>query len=214
MESRSNVNGPAGSTGPAPAAHNRASSSRVTASSSRTLDHLNARSHDPIVDGARSWSNSSPVAPACSSAVSATESPPSSIDPITVNAFVPLFAPCAGQTHALLDQTGEPDLLGQHRRGQQSRARHEIRLVATHRHAAEIVGSSHLPGAFRAGERLASRTTSSLLRGHLDFQARRITPTSAVNPGLDVVSEVGVCWSFVDRSRLVIIAGHGEAVVC
>ena len=35
-----------------------------------------------------------PVALACSSAVSATESPPSSIDPTTVNAFVPPFAPC------------------------------------------------------------------------------------------------------------------------
>jgi hypothetical protein len=95
VESRSIVNGPAGSTGPAPAAHNRASSSRVTASNSRTPAHLNARNHDPMVDGARVWSNSSPVAPACSSAVSATESPPSSIDPTTVSAFVALFARCA-----------------------------------------------------------------------------------------------------------------------
>jgi len=76
VESRSNVNGPAGSTGPAPAAHNRASS------------------HDPIVDGARSWSNTSLVAPEPSSATSSIESPPVSIDPTTDNAFVPLFAPC------------------------------------------------------------------------------------------------------------------------
>jgi hypothetical protein len=33
-----------------------------------------------------------------------------------------------------------------------------------------------------AGERLASRTTSSQLREHLDFQARRILPTSAIDP--------------------------------
>jgi hypothetical protein len=30
---------------------------------------------------------------------------------------------------------------------------------------------------------LASRTTSSLLRGHLVFQTRRINPVSSVHPG-------------------------------
>ncbi len=40
------VTGPTRSAGPAPADHNRASSSRDTASSWRTLDHLWARSYD------------------------------------------------------------------------------------------------------------------------------------------------------------------------
>ena len=88
------VSGAPRSAGPAPAAHNRASSPRLTASSCRTLDHLCARSHVPIVDGARVASNSSPQAPARSTATSSMLSPPASIDPITVNAFVPLFAPC------------------------------------------------------------------------------------------------------------------------
>jgi hypothetical protein len=47
-----------------------------------------------MVDGARVASNSSPQAPARSTATSSRLSPPASIDPITVNAFVPLFAPC------------------------------------------------------------------------------------------------------------------------
>jgi hypothetical protein len=55
-------------------------------------------------------------------------------------------------------------------RGQQPRARHQIRLVAPDRHGAEVVGSSHLPGAFRAGERLASRTTSSCSGGTWPFR--------------------------------------------
>jgi hypothetical protein len=59
-----------------------------------TLDHLCARNHDPIVDGARMPSNNEPVAPARSTATSSMLSPPASIDPITVNAFVPLLAPC------------------------------------------------------------------------------------------------------------------------
>src|SRR5680860_1897830 len=45
--------------GPAPAAHARASTAPAAASSWRTLDHLNARSHVPIVDGARVSSNNS-----------------------------------------------------------------------------------------------------------------------------------------------------------
>ena len=60
------------------------------------MDHLCARSHTPIVEGARVTSNSSPAAPARSTAVSSMLSPPASIDPITVDAFAPLFAPwCA-----------------------------------------------------------------------------------------------------------------------
>jgi hypothetical protein len=94
-ESKSTVNGPPRSTGPAPAAHSRASSSLETASSSRTLDHLWARSHDPTVDGALVSSNNTPAAPARNRAVSSMLSPPASIDPITVNAFALLFAPSA-----------------------------------------------------------------------------------------------------------------------
>jgi hypothetical protein len=101
VESTSIVNAPAGSAGPAPAAQSLASSPRVTASSSRTLDHLKARSQVPIVEGARSWSNNSGVAPARSSATSSIESPPASIEPTTESAFVPLFAPCsASRTRA------------------------------------------------------------------------------------------------------------------
>jgi hypothetical protein len=94
VESMSIVSGALRSAGPAPAAHSRASSSRLTASSCRTLDHLCARSHDPIVDGARVTSNSELVAPDRRTATSSMLSPPASIDPITVNAFVPLLAPC------------------------------------------------------------------------------------------------------------------------
>ena len=49
----------------------------------------------PIVDGARSWSNNSGLAPARSSATSSIESPPASMDPTTESAFVPPFAPWA-----------------------------------------------------------------------------------------------------------------------
>src|SRR5680860_1302857 len=59
----STVNGAARSAGPRPAAQPRTSVSRATASSWRTLDHLNARSHVPIVDGARVSSNNSGAAP-------------------------------------------------------------------------------------------------------------------------------------------------------
>jgi len=55
---------------------------------------LKDRSQDPIVDGARMASNNSGSAPARSNAVSSMLSPPASIDPITLNAFVPLLAPC------------------------------------------------------------------------------------------------------------------------
>jgi hypothetical protein len=54
---------------------------------------VNPRSHDPIVDGARVVSNSLLVAPARSSAVSSMLSPPATMEPITVSALVPLFAP-------------------------------------------------------------------------------------------------------------------------
>ena len=94
VESRSIVSGALRSAGPAPAAHSRASSSRLTASSCRTLDHLCARSHDPTVEGARVPSNSELAAPARSTATSSMLSPPASIDPITVSALAPLFAPC------------------------------------------------------------------------------------------------------------------------
>jgi hypothetical protein len=91
------VSGAARSAGPAPAAHSRASSSRLTASNCRTLDHLCARSHVPTVDGALVRSNNAPVAPARRTATSSMLSPPVSIEPITVNAFVPLFAPCSAR---------------------------------------------------------------------------------------------------------------------
>ncbi len=64
------------------------------ASCCRTLLHLWARSHVPIVDGARVASNSSPAAPARSTSVSSMLSPPASIVPITVRALHPLLAPC------------------------------------------------------------------------------------------------------------------------
>ena len=91
VESRSIVSGAAKLAGPAPAAHSRASSSRLIASSCRTLDHLCARSHDPTVDGARVPSNNDPAAPARRTATSSMLSPPTSIAPITVSAFAPLF---------------------------------------------------------------------------------------------------------------------------
>ena len=94
VESRSIVSGATRSSGPAPAAHSRARSSRQIASSCRTLDHLCARSHDPTVEGARVASNNKPVAPDRKMATSSMLSPPASIAPITVNAFVPQFAPC------------------------------------------------------------------------------------------------------------------------
>jgi hypothetical protein len=53
---------------------------------------LNARSQLPIVEGARTSSNSRWLPPARSRSVSSIESPPARIDPITVNALVPLFA--------------------------------------------------------------------------------------------------------------------------
>jgi hypothetical protein len=54
---------------------------------------LNPRSQDPIVEGARVVSNNVLVAPARSSSVSSMLSPPASMDPITVSALAPLFAP-------------------------------------------------------------------------------------------------------------------------
>jgi hypothetical protein len=54
---------------------------------------LCARSHDPTVDGALVSSNIFAEAPARSTAVSSMLSPPASIDPTTVSAFAPLFAP-------------------------------------------------------------------------------------------------------------------------
>ncbi len=65
-QSRSIVNGANRSTGPAPAAQSRASSSRETASSWRTSDHLCARSLDPSVDGAlsRCTSTTAGISPA------------------------------------------------------------------------------------------------------------------------------------------------------
>jgi hypothetical protein len=98
VESRSIVSAPARSAGPAPAAHNPASSSRETASSWRTLCHAKARSQLPIVEGARVASNSFPVAPARSAAVSSMQSPPASIEPITVSALDPLLAPCSANS--------------------------------------------------------------------------------------------------------------------
>lgn len=93
VESRSIVSGAARSAGPAPAAHNRASSSRLIASSCRTLDHVCARSHDPTVEGALVPSNSDAAAPARRAATSSMLSPPVSNVPITDKAFAPLFAP-------------------------------------------------------------------------------------------------------------------------
>jgi len=92
VESTSIVNGAARSAGPSPAAHAARMVWRVTASSCRTLDHVNARSHVPTVDGASTPSNSSGAAPARSTSTSSMLSPPASIDPITVDAFAPQFA--------------------------------------------------------------------------------------------------------------------------
>ncbi|GEL18460.1 hypothetical protein PA7_22970 [Pseudonocardia asaccharolytica DSM 44247 = NBRC 16224] len=75
IESRSTVSGPVGSAGPAPAAPSRARSSRETASSSRTFDHLNARSQHPIVEDARTWSNSPAPAPPRSASTAAGNNP-------------------------------------------------------------------------------------------------------------------------------------------
>jgi uncharacterized membrane protein len=61
------------------------------------LDHLRARSHDPTVDGAVVALNNDAAAPARSTATSSMLSPPASIDPITVSAFPPLFAPCGAR---------------------------------------------------------------------------------------------------------------------
>src|SRR5680860_809702 len=99
----STVNGAARSAGPRPAAQPRTSVSRATASSWRTLDHLNARSHVPIVDGARVSSNNSGAAPARSTSTSSMLSPPASIAPTTVTAFAPQKAapgPAASFTRA------------------------------------------------------------------------------------------------------------------
>jgi hypothetical protein len=65
----------------------------VTASSWRAFDQRKSRSQVPIVDGARYPSNNARPAPTSSSATSSIESPPASIDPITVSALVALFAP-------------------------------------------------------------------------------------------------------------------------
>ncbi len=65
---------------------------RDTASSMRTAAQLNDRSHVPIVDGARVWSNSSGAAPARKTSVSSMESPPVSIAPTTVIALTPQLA--------------------------------------------------------------------------------------------------------------------------
>ncbi len=50
--------------------------------------------HDRGVQVDRQRWSSPPAAPARSTAVSSMQSPPASIDPITLNAFVPLLAPC------------------------------------------------------------------------------------------------------------------------
>ena len=65
-------------------------------------------------------------------------SPPASIDPITVSAFAPLFAPSLGQPEPLVDQLAQPDPLGQHRRRQQPRVRHQIRLGEAHRDPTQV----------------------------------------------------------------------------
>ncbi len=72
------INDAARSVGPNPAAHARTSVWRVTASNWRMLDQVNARSHVPIVDGARTWSNSTGAAPALSTSTSSMLSPPDS----------------------------------------------------------------------------------------------------------------------------------------
>ena len=83
------INDAARSVGPNPAAHARTSVWRVTTSNWRMLDQVNARSHVPIVDGARTWSNSTGAAPARSTSTSSMLSPPASIAPSTVTAFAP-----------------------------------------------------------------------------------------------------------------------------
>jgi hypothetical protein len=93
VESTSMNNRPPSWCGPAPSAHNRVRTSRDTASSWRTLPKVNDRSHDPIVDGARTRSNSTGVAPARNTSRSSMLSAPASIPPSTVATFAAVFAP-------------------------------------------------------------------------------------------------------------------------
>jgi hypothetical protein len=78
--------------GPSPAAQARASTTRDTASSMRTVAQMNPRSHVPIVDAARVAVNTLRAAPARSTATSSIESPPASIAPMMVSALIPALA--------------------------------------------------------------------------------------------------------------------------
>lgn len=146
VESRSIVSGALRSSGPAPAAHNRDSSSRLTASSCRTLDHLCARSQLPTVDGARVASNNELLAPARSTATTSMLSmlsPPASIDPTTDSALVPLLAPCLASFNRPVDQPRQIKALGQQRRREQSGVRHQIALIESRGDTAQVMGCSH-----------------------------------------------------------------------
>lgn len=84
--------------GPSPARHARANTVRLTASSCRTPPHVKLRSQEPTVDGARTSSNNSDVAPARSTSTSSMQSPPTSAAPTTVAALAPPLAPAAPAT--------------------------------------------------------------------------------------------------------------------
>src|SRR5680860_789022 len=149
----STVNGAARSAGPRPAAQPRTSVSRATASSWRTLDHLNARSHVPIVDGARVSSNNSGAAPARSTSTSSMLSPPASIAPTTVTAFAPQKAapgPAASFTRASTSPA-MPRRCTSNAGATRPRVGYQTVLVKGHRHAREIVRCFHPTDALRLG---------------------------------------------------------------
>ena len=111
VESRSMVNG--ASPGPAPAAHARASNSRLTRSSWRTWPHLKLRRKVPRVGGALTVPpRVRAVPPVRNALASSMQSPPASAEATSVIILSPVVGPARriAQVQALLYQLGKAEV--------------------------------------------------------------------------------------------------------
>ncbi len=186
VESRSIVSGPDRFAGPAPQAHKRASSSRLIASYCRTLDHLCARSQLPTVDGARVASNSSPAAPARRTATSSMLSPPASIDPTTVSALVPLFAPCRARCSRPSISPPSPSRSARSAAG--TSPAFGTRFVSSKFTDTRLnsCDARTLQVPFHPADMIPSARSSSQVEGHLRVRHTARDQGRAVDPGLGV----------------------------
>jgi hypothetical protein len=78
-------------------------------------------------------------------------SPSASIDPITVSAFAPLFA-VLSQVQPVLDEPGQVQALGQHRRRERAGVRHQVAFAEPRGDPAQVVVCSHSAGALPSGD--------------------------------------------------------------